>query len=202
MMKNKHARNAIYLAILLLSILLFVLKYQDFSQSHIAEMELFLDELTVLSTHEVYPLMLTEAQKWDPAAEVKSAYQDVVPAVAANNILTVSFVSVNKPSELLFVDYYEERGTMTSETTSFEPIASVMTVNIYEIMDSQEAWARFKTHSQVLSHNKDDFTCASLTLIPDKRAATAHWRLIVGGKCVDKAYTLYNFDAFTGEFKE
>ncbi len=160
-------------------------------------------EISIPSLSQIYPLMLTEALKWDEDAGLYKITIDLFQVSEEQGEISAFFRSPNLPSERLFVDYFLTGGSINTKTTQLHfPLEEFYFIQFEDVIDSQKAWEIFSQQPQVVAHAKEDFECGKLILIQNSAGTQVFWRLAIGGKCGNSEQTFYHINAYTGEFLE
>ncbi len=152
------------------------------------------------SFREYYPIMLKEAQKWQPDAYLDDARIFLFPSFPDSNLIAAGFYSPSEDFESISIDLHQD-GTITSEVFSQEyPIYHhrPITENDWKI-DSQEAMEYMLDEAGQRTVNPDKNACSFIILervLPAQNQPVI-WFLSLWD-CHDAVQHLY-LDANSGE---
>lgn len=155
--------------------------------------------------NEIYPLLIINAQKWDPDAGLRLAVLDISPENhPERRVVSAFFEAPNKGLEYLHVQYLDDENIQAEIVThhtslaNFDPIGSNA-----QILNSTEAWDLFLQNPDVISFEPTSFDCAKLILINKQLEYEGErkviWQLALDD-CTEEGLVMFLIDATTGKF--
>ena len=160
--------------------------------------------IAIPSLQAFYPRAIQEAEQWDEEFTLDLITIFIVPEKNRKRrgtklIAAVVFISRNRPLEFLHVEYLiTHQVTSKIGEVSFA-FTDFSNSQINTVIDAPEAWDKFLEHPQMGRHEISEFDCALMRLMHSDEAV--FWRLGVDN-CEGKGVTIYDINAYTGEFIE
>ncbi|MCC7118330.1 MAG: hypothetical protein IT310_07385 [Anaerolineales bacterium] len=164
----------------------------------------YISKISIPNWDEIYPLLRSEAQKWEAGAELNLAVLIIdINEDSDLPLVRAIFESPDNRLEFLYIEFFENQTFHTKTEKNLIPILdSNLVFDEDWKLNSNDVWKLFLENEEVVSASEEYFKCSTLTLI-NKEVGGRDEKKVVWQLALDNCLgtsTLYFIDAKTSQF--